>query len=70
MGIDVVTQYYNKKLVYDKHCDKMLKRRKISKIINCDVLTQNGPISLKVCREDGTTKVITNFNVIDLYLAK
>ncbi|GKE04459.1 hypothetical protein Tco_1396477 [Tanacetum coccineum] len=37
IGIDVVTQYYNKKLLYDKYCDKMLKRRKISKITNCDV---------------------------------
>ncbi|GJZ32167.1 hypothetical protein Tco_0577603 [Tanacetum coccineum] len=27
MGIDVVTQYYNKKLLYDKYCDKMLKRK-------------------------------------------
>nr|GEU94549.1 hypothetical protein [Tanacetum cinerariifolium] len=39
LGIDVATQYYNKKLLYDKYCDKMLKRRKISNIINCDVLT-------------------------------
>nr|GEZ59258.1 hypothetical protein [Tanacetum cinerariifolium]GFA22170.1 hypothetical protein [Tanacetum cinerariifolium] len=23
MGIDVVTQYYNKKLMYDKYCDKV-----------------------------------------------
>ncbi|GJZ92651.1 hypothetical protein Tco_0664716 [Tanacetum coccineum] len=48
LGIDVVTQYYNKKLLYDKYCDKMLKRRKSSKITNYDVLTQKGPISLKV----------------------
>ncbi|GJS21481.1 retrovirus-related pol polyprotein from transposon TNT 1-94 [Tanacetum coccineum] len=57
LGIDVVTQYYNKKLPYDKYCDKMLKRRKSSKITNCDVLTQNGPISLKVYKEDGTIKL-------------
>ncbi|GJU19928.1 retrovirus-related pol polyprotein from transposon TNT 1-94 [Tanacetum coccineum] len=44
LGIDVVTQYYNKKLLYDKYYDKMLKRRKSSKITNCDVLTQKGPI--------------------------
>nr|GEY77733.1 hypothetical protein [Tanacetum cinerariifolium] len=48
MGIDVVTQYYNKKLMYDKYCDKMLKRRKSSKITKCDVLTKKGPITLKV----------------------
>ncbi|GJU54185.1 hypothetical protein Tco_1227899, partial [Tanacetum coccineum] len=52
LGIDVVTQYYNKKLLYDKYYDKMLKRRKSSKITNCDVLTQKGPISLKVYKED------------------
>ncbi|GJV71368.1 hypothetical protein Tco_1491363 [Tanacetum coccineum] len=28
MGIDVVTQYYKKKLMYDKYCDKMLKKGK------------------------------------------
>ncbi|GKD59636.1 hypothetical protein Tco_1297145, partial [Tanacetum coccineum] len=38
LGIDLVTQYYNKKLVYDKYCAKMLKRRKSFKIINCDVV--------------------------------
>ncbi|GKA88185.1 hypothetical protein Tco_0809949 [Tanacetum coccineum] len=36
LGIDIVTHYYNKKLLYDKYCDKMLKRRKSSKIINSD----------------------------------
>ncbi|GJU68737.1 hypothetical protein Tco_1254996 [Tanacetum coccineum] len=70
LGIDVVTQYYNKKLLYDKYCDKMLKRRKSSKITNCDVLTQKGPISLKVHREDGTNKVISNVKVSDLHLAE
>nr|GFB25780.1 hypothetical protein [Tanacetum cinerariifolium] len=39
LGIDVVEQYHNKKLLFDKYCDKMLKRRKSSKIINYDVLT-------------------------------
>ncbi|GKC20968.1 hypothetical protein Tco_1023118 [Tanacetum coccineum] len=34
LGIDVVEQYHNKKLLFDKYCDKMLKRRKSSKIIN------------------------------------
>nr|GEY94499.1 hypothetical protein [Tanacetum cinerariifolium] len=38
IGTDVVTQYYNNKLLYDKYYDKMLKRRKSSKITNCDVL--------------------------------
>ncbi|GKC34808.1 hypothetical protein Tco_1047192, partial [Tanacetum coccineum] len=48
LGIDMVEQYHNKKLLFDKYCDKMLKRRKSTKIINCDVLAQKGPISLKV----------------------
>ncbi|GJV14557.1 hypothetical protein Tco_1359880 [Tanacetum coccineum] len=68
--IDVVTQYYNKKLLYDKYCDKMLKRRKSSKITNCDVLTQKSPISLKVHREYGTIEVISNVKVSDLHLAE
>ncbi|GJW97509.1 hypothetical protein Tco_0179317 [Tanacetum coccineum] len=70
LGIDVVTQYYNKKLLYDKYCDKMLKRRKSSKITNCDVLTQKGHISLKVHREDGTNEVISNVKVSDLHMAE
>ncbi|GJR70986.1 hypothetical protein Tco_0017051 [Tanacetum coccineum] len=53
LGIKVVEQYHSKKLLFDKYYDKMLKRRKSSKIINCDVLTQKGPISLKVYKEDG-----------------
>nr|GEX01164.1 hypothetical protein [Tanacetum cinerariifolium] len=35
LGIDIVTRYYNKKLLYDRYHDKILKRRKSSKIINC-----------------------------------
>ncbi|GJW34667.1 hypothetical protein Tco_0057587 [Tanacetum coccineum] len=55
LGIDNVTRYYNKKLLYEKYCEKMKKKRQSSKIINCDVLTKKGPISLKVYREDGTS---------------
>ncbi|GKD94827.1 hypothetical protein Tco_1374664 [Tanacetum coccineum] len=70
LGIDVVTQYYNKKLLYDKYNDQILKRRKSSKITNCDILTQKGPISLKVHREDGINEVISNVKVSDLHLAE
>ncbi|GKA13283.1 hypothetical protein Tco_0692929 [Tanacetum coccineum] len=70
MGNDVVTQYYNKKLMYDKYCDKVLKRRKSSKITNCDVLTTKGPITLKVYMEDGTNEVISNLKVSDLHLVE
>ncbi|GJS45598.1 putative reverse transcriptase domain-containing protein [Tanacetum coccineum] len=70
LGIEVVQQYHNKKLLFDKYCDKMLKRRKRSKIINCDILTQKGPISLKVYREDGLSEVIENLKVCDLHLAE
>ncbi|GKE51772.1 hypothetical protein Tco_1486928 [Tanacetum coccineum] len=70
MGIDIVTQYYNKKLMYNKYCDKVLKRRKSSKITNCDVLTTRGLITLKVYREDGTNEVISNLKVSDQDLAE
>ncbi|GJT96116.1 hypothetical protein Tco_1091634 [Tanacetum coccineum] len=70
LGIEVVEQYHSKKLLFDKYCDKILKRRKSSKIINYDVLTQKGPISLKVYKEDGLSKVIENLKVNDLHLAE
>ncbi|GJS63920.1 hypothetical protein Tco_0678484 [Tanacetum coccineum] len=68
MGIDVMEEYHKKKLLYDKYCDKMLKRRKSPKITNCDVLTKKGPITLKVYREDGTDEVVSNFKTIMEYL--
>ncbi|GJT13290.1 hypothetical protein Tco_0860332 [Tanacetum coccineum] len=37
LGIDIVTQYYNKKLLYEKYYEKMKKRRQSSKIINYDL---------------------------------
>ncbi|GJT12153.1 hypothetical protein Tco_0859195 [Tanacetum coccineum] len=70
LGIDIMKQYYNKKLLYDKYCDNMLKRRKSSKIINCNVLTQKGPITLQVYREDEIVEVILNVKVSDLHLAE
>nr|GEV85688.1 hypothetical protein [Tanacetum cinerariifolium] len=70
LGIDIVTQYYNKKLLYERYCDKIKKRRQSSKIINCDVLTKKGLISLKVYREDGTAEVIEKFKASDLQLAE
>ncbi|GKA57059.1 hypothetical protein Tco_0756247, partial [Tanacetum coccineum] len=48
----------------------MLKRRKGSKFINCDVLTQKGPITLQVYRKDRTIEVIPNVKVSDLHLAE
>ncbi|GJS10600.1 hypothetical protein Tco_0367396 [Tanacetum coccineum] len=69
LGIEVVEQYHSKKLLFDKYCDKMLKRRN-SKIINCDVLTQKGPISLKVYKEDWLSEVIENLKVSDLHLVE
>ncbi|GJT16989.1 hypothetical protein Tco_0875695 [Tanacetum coccineum] len=44
--------------------------REKSRIINCDVLTKKGPISLKVYREDGTSEVIPNFKASDYTWAK
>ncbi|GJU52420.1 hypothetical protein Tco_1226134 [Tanacetum coccineum] len=55
---------------YDKYCDKMLNRRAESRITNCDVLTKKGPITLKVYREDGISKVIPNSKASDLHLGK
>ncbi|GKE81747.1 hypothetical protein Tco_1551747 [Tanacetum coccineum] len=60
LGTNVVTPYYNKKLLFDKYCYKMLKRKKSLKITNCEVLTKKGPITLKIYREDGSDEVISN----------
>ncbi|GKA87933.1 hypothetical protein Tco_0809697 [Tanacetum coccineum] len=48
LGPKVVNKYYNDKSQYDRYCDKMLNRRAKSRITNCDILTRNGPITLKV----------------------
>ncbi|GJR28109.1 hypothetical protein Tco_1104341, partial [Tanacetum coccineum] len=61
LGPGVVNKYYNDKLQYDRYCEKMLNRRAVSKITNCDVLTIKCPITLKVYREDGTSEIIPNF---------
>ncbi|GJY15150.1 putative reverse transcriptase domain-containing protein [Tanacetum coccineum] len=61
LGPEVVKKYYNDKLQYDKYYDKMLNRRAVSRITNCDVLKRKGPITLKVYREDGTSEIIPNF---------
>nr|GEV31609.1 hypothetical protein [Tanacetum cinerariifolium] len=70
LGPYVVNKYYNDKLQYDRYFDKMLNRRPESRITNCDVLTKKGPITLKVYRKDGTSKVIPNFKASDLYLGE
>ncbi|GJS48069.1 hypothetical protein Tco_0598190 [Tanacetum coccineum] len=70
LGKNVVTHYYTKKLLFDKYYDKMLKRKKIPKIIKCEVLTKKGPITLKIYREDGFNEVISNLKVIDLHLGE
>ncbi|GJY24683.1 hypothetical protein Tco_0398341 [Tanacetum coccineum] len=70
MGIDVVEEYHKKKLLYNKYCDKMLKRKKNPKITNYEVLTKKGPITLKIYMEDGSEEVISNLKVSDLHLAE
>ncbi|GJX64469.1 hypothetical protein Tco_0298812 [Tanacetum coccineum] len=70
IGINVVEEYHKKKLLYNKYCDKMLKRKKSPKITNCEVFTKKGPIILKIYREDGSEEVISNLKVSDLYLAE
>nr|GEV70679.1 retrovirus-related Pol polyprotein from transposon TNT 1-94 [Tanacetum cinerariifolium] len=70
LGTNVVTQYYTKKLLFDKYCDKMLKRKKIPKIINYEVLTKKGHITLKIYREDESDKVILNLKFSPLKIGK
>nr|GEW96674.1 hypothetical protein [Tanacetum cinerariifolium] len=55
LGKYVVTRYYTKMLLFDKYCDKMLKRKKSPKITKCEVLTKKGPIRLKIYREHSTS---------------
>ncbi|GJU89528.1 hypothetical protein Tco_1301951 [Tanacetum coccineum] len=68
LGIDVVTNVYKAKIKYDKYYDKMLNRRVQSRIINCDVLTKKGSITLKVYRDDGTDEAISNFKTSNFHL--
>ncbi|GKC04384.1 hypothetical protein Tco_0995994 [Tanacetum coccineum] len=70
LGSEVVNKYYNDKLQYDRYCDKMLNRRAVSRITNCNVLTRKGLITLKVYREDGINKIIPNFKASDLHLGE
>ncbi|GKB12345.1 hypothetical protein Tco_0846268 [Tanacetum coccineum] len=70
LGPEVVKKYYNDKLQYDNYRDKMLNRRAVSRITNYHVLTRKGPITLKVCREDGISEIIPNFKASDLHLSK
>ncbi|GJW15315.1 hypothetical protein Tco_0019448 [Tanacetum coccineum] len=60
LGKNVVTQYYTKKLLFDKYCDKMLKRKKSPKITKCEV--KKGSIIMKIYREDGNYGVLVNIN--------
>nr|GEY22602.1 hypothetical protein [Tanacetum cinerariifolium] len=55
---------------YDKYYDKILNRRPVSRITNYDVFTRKGPITVKVYREDGTSKIIPNFKASDLHLGE
>ncbi|GJR27030.1 hypothetical protein Tco_1103262 [Tanacetum coccineum] len=70
LSIEVVNKYYNDKLQYDKYRDKMLNRRAKSRITNYDILTRKGPITLKVYREDDTSKIIPEFKASDLHLGE
>nr|GEU69120.1 hypothetical protein [Tanacetum cinerariifolium] len=70
LGKSVMTQYYTKKLLFDKYYDKMLKRKKSHKITNCEVLTKKGHITLKIYKENGSDKVISNLKFSDLHLTE
>nr|GEX54597.1 hypothetical protein [Tanacetum cinerariifolium] len=68
LGPEIVHKYYKYKLQYDRYYDLMLNRRAESRITNCDVLTKKGLTTLKVYKEDGTSKVIPNFKASYLHL--
>nr|GEX17402.1 retrovirus-related Pol polyprotein from transposon TNT 1-94 [Tanacetum cinerariifolium] len=71
VGHEVVEMMYRDKVKYDKYCHKMLNRRALVKISNCDVLSKGkGLITLKVYRDDGTDEIIQNFKASDLYLGE
>nr|GEV08347.1 reverse transcriptase domain-containing protein [Tanacetum cinerariifolium] len=70
LGPEVVNKYYNDKLQYDRYYDKMLNKRVVSKITNYDVLTRKVLITLKVYKEDDTSKIIPNFKASDLHLGE
>nr|GEZ50594.1 hypothetical protein [Tanacetum cinerariifolium] len=40
VGIDLVTNVYKSKMKYDKYYDKMLNRRALERIINCDIISK------------------------------
>ncbi|GJZ77432.1 retrovirus-related pol polyprotein from transposon TNT 1-94 [Tanacetum coccineum] len=67
---EIPTKLENFTSIISSLTSQMLKRRKSSKIINYDVLTQKGPITLQVYREDGTVEVISNVKVSDLHQAE
>ncbi|GKA26862.1 hypothetical protein Tco_0712971 [Tanacetum coccineum] len=71
LGIDVVTNVCKVKMKYDKYCDKMLNRRALGKIINCNVLSKGkGLITLKVYRDDGSDETIPNFKASNLNVSE
>nr|GEV91186.1 putative reverse transcriptase domain-containing protein [Tanacetum cinerariifolium] len=67
---DVATQYYTKKILFDKYCDKMLKKKKNPKITKYEVRTKKIPITLKIYWEDGSDEVISNLKFSDLHSAE
>ncbi|GJU60006.1 hypothetical protein Tco_1237772 [Tanacetum coccineum] len=71
LGQDVVEKFYKQKVMYNKYCFRLLNRRALGKITNYDMLTRgNGPINLKVYRNDDSTEVICNFKVSDLHVSE
>nr|GEW74719.1 hypothetical protein [Tanacetum cinerariifolium] len=70
VGPEVVNNYYNDKLQYDRYCDKMLNKRAKSRITNFDIFTRKGQITLKVYIEDDTSEIIPEFKASDLHLGE
>ncbi|GKB10920.1 hypothetical protein Tco_0844843 [Tanacetum coccineum] len=71
LGFNVVKNMYKAKVKYDKYCDKMLNRRALGKITNCDFLSRGKDlITLKVYRKDGSDEIIQNFKANDMHLSE
>nr|GEX27619.1 hypothetical protein [Tanacetum cinerariifolium] len=71
LGQDVFEKVYKNKVKYDKYCLRMLSSMAQGKITNRDVLTKGkGHINLKVYRDDGSSEIIYNFKISDLYVGE
>ncbi|GJU29931.1 hypothetical protein Tco_1173520 [Tanacetum coccineum] len=67
LGKDVMTQYYTKKLLFDKYCDKIIKRKNTLRSQSVKFLNKERHYTLNLFREDGPDDVISNIQSRDLH---